>query len=177
MESFRNFVEKNCMRKALFIGFCLALLFSTCHKAKNTLTEVHESTAVLLDSDAKGSNYSIILAVGHSISDCKGRCVYVGGRYYHYDCMSYGNACATSSVVSLTQVGANNYTATTVDSTALTGERFFDMPARSLFVEYDANNKEVWLNIPAQLVYRDSVSKQFTFTGLFYTDIQYYANN
>ncbi|MBR6062846.1 MAG: hypothetical protein IKP54_01605 [Bacteroidales bacterium] len=74
-------------------------------------------------------------------------------------------------------ISYNDYTATTLDSTALTNEDFFNMPSRSLFVEYDEKHNEVWLNIPAQFVYRDSLSRQFTFTGLFYSNSAYYANN
>ena len=57
--------------------------------------------------------------------------------------MGYGHVCCSSSSVSLTQVSGNNYTATTLDSTALTNEDFFNMPSRSLFVEYDGKNKKI----------------------------------
>ncbi|MBP5663991.1 MAG: hypothetical protein J6X16_06950 [Bacteroidales bacterium] len=79
--------------------------------------------------------------------------------------------------MSLVQISGNNYTATTLDSTALTNEDFFNMPSRSLFVEYDEKNNEVWLNIPAQLVFRDSTTQQFTFTNLFYSNSAVYAND
>ncbi len=34
-----------------------------------------------------------------------------------------------------------------------------------------------YLNIPAQLVYRDPATLQFTFTGLFFSNTAAYANN
>jgi len=34
----------------------------------------------------------------------------------------------------------------------------------------DENNNRIFLNIPAQLVCRDTATKQFTFTGLSFTD-------
>ena len=50
------------------------------------------------------------------------------------------------------------------------------MPYRSL--EYiDENNNRVYLNIPAQMVYRDSATRQFTFTGLFLTEGPEYNND
>ncbi|MBP5664470.1 MAG: hypothetical protein J6X16_09420 [Bacteroidales bacterium] len=79
--------------------------------------------------------------------------------------------------MSLVQISGNDYTATTLDSTALTNEDFFNMPSRSLFVEYDEKNNEVWLNIPAQLVFRDSTTQQFTFTNLYYSNSQIYEND
>ena len=76
----------------------------------------------------------------------------MNGQWYHYECMGFGNVCAASAIVNLVQISGNDYTATTLDSTALTSEDFFNMPSRSLFVEYDDKNNEVWLNIHAQLV-------------------------
>ena len=64
------------MKKTLFIGLCLVLSLGSCHKAEKTQTAVHESSAVLLNSDAKECNYLFIIAVGHSVSDCKGRCIH-----------------------------------------------------------------------------------------------------
>lgn len=165
------------MKKTKFIGLCLILSLCTCNKAEKTQMQFHDSTAVLLNSDAKGSNYSIVIAIGHHISECGGRCVRVNGQWCHFDCMSYGNVCAISTVVNLIQNSGNNYTATTLDSTALTNEDFFNMPSRSLFVEYDEKNNEVWLNISAQLVFRDSTTRQFTFTNLFYSNSAYFTNN
>ncbi|MCR4873007.1 MAG: hypothetical protein K5885_05620 [Bacteroidales bacterium] len=57
----------------------------------------------------------------------------------------------------------------------MTSEDFFVMPYRSLNYT-DENNNRIFLNIPAQQVYRDSVTQQFTFTGLFFTDDPEYTN-
>ena len=165
------------MKKTMFIGLCMILSLCTCNKEEKTQTKFHDSTAVLQNSDAKGNNYSIVIAVGHHISDCGGRCVRMNGQWYHYECMGFGNVCAASAIVNLVQISGNDYTATTLDSTALTNEDFFNMPSRSLFVEYDEKNNEVWLNIPAQLVFRDSTTRQFTFTGLYYSNSQIYEND
>ncbi len=162
--------------KKFLILFLFILFFYSCQKSDKVKITNHDSTAVLLDQNAKGRTYLLSLFAGHLASECNG-CVTVLGQTYHVDCMGDGNACAKSSIVSLYQIGYNDYTATTLDSTALTDENFFNMPSRSMFVEYDEKNNEVWLNIPAQLVYRDSLSHQFTFTGLFYSNSAYYANN
>lgn len=163
------------MKKITFISLCLVLAFCTCHKAEKK--QIHESTATLLNNDSKSNYYSLITYLGHTRSDCGGKCVYINGQLCHFDCMGYGNACAASAIVSLVQVSGDEYTATTIDSTALTNEDFFNMPSRSLFVGYDEKNHEIWLNIPAQIVYRDPVSRQFTFTGLYYNDTQVFGNN
>ena len=82
--------------------------------------------------------------------------------------MGDGHICLTSAAVSLNQVGAD-LTATTTDTFGLTSEDFFNMPDRSLNYT-DENNNRIFLNIPAQLVCRDTATKQFTFTGLSFTD-------
>ena len=41
----------------------------------------------------------------------------------------------------------------------------------------DENNNRIFLNIPAQLVCRDTATKQFTFTGLFFSNTAAYTNN
>ncbi|MBQ6157025.1 MAG: hypothetical protein IJK22_10540, partial [Bacteroidales bacterium] len=58
----------------------------------------------------------------------------------------------------------------------LTSENIFLMPDRSLNYT-DENNNRIFLNIPAQLVYRDTVTQQFTFTGLFFSTTAAYSNN
>ncbi len=68
-------------------------------------------------------------------------------------------------------------TATTVDTLDLTSENFFAMPYRSLYFYTDENNDRIYLNIPEQLVFRDSVTRQFTFTGLSFTVGPMYSNN
>ena len=67
-------------------------------------------------------------------------------------------------------------TATTTDTFGLTSDDFFNMPDRSLSYT-DENNNRIYLNIPAQLVFRDSVTQQFTFTGLFFSEDAVYTND
>lgn len=59
----------------------------------------------------------------------------------------------------------------------LTTEEYFNMPDRSLTVLDAPSENQAYLNIPAQLVYRDSATRQFTFTGFFYSDKAAYGNN
>ena len=59
----------------------------------------------------------------------------------------------------------------------LTTEDYFNMPDRSLTVLDAPSEDRRYLNIPAQMVYRDSVTKQFTFMGLFFSNTAAYTNN
>ena len=66
--------------------------------------------------------------------------------------------------------------ASTLDTFGLTTDDFFNMPDRSLSYT-DENNNRVYLNIPAQLVFRDTATQQFTFTGLFFSETPEYTND
>ena len=65
--------------------------------------------------------------------------------------------------------------ATTMDTFGLTSQDFFLMPDRSLNYT-DEDNNRIFLNIPGQLLFRDTATQQFTFTGLFFSDEPAYSN-
>ena len=114
----------------------------------------------------------MVSQVGHDGSKCPG-CVIESGQFIHVNCQGDGNLCNITTSVTLQQVGAA-ITATTTDTFGLTSLDFFNMPARSLSTGESGNN--AYLNIPAQLVERDTATLQFTFTGLFYTNKPEYNN-
>ena len=89
--------------------------------------------------------------------------------------MHHGNYCRFVARVTLDTVGTDIF-ATTLDTFDLTSEDFFVMPDRSLNYT-DENNNRMYLNIPEQLMLRDTVTQQFTFTGLFFSNTAAYANN
>ena len=125
------------------------------------------------NGEKTGTSYTMFLNIGHQASDCKNSCVVVSGQSIHVDCQGFGHQCNTSAAVTFQQVGTA-ITATTTDTVGLTSEDFFYMPARSLSTP--TIGPEHYLNIPAQVVYRDSAKLQFTFTGLFYSETPAYNN-
>ena len=159
--------------KSLLGLFLLLMLFlPSCQKQIEP--EVPDNRIINVSSDDKtGGNYLLVCFLGHDGSKCPG-CVLRDGQLIHVNCQGAGSACATSSSVTLQQVGTV-ITATTTDTFGLTNQNFFNMPARSLSTGESGNN--AYLNIPAQLVERDTTTLQFTFTGLFYTGKPAYDNN
>ena len=89
--------------------------------------------------------------------------------------MGDGNVCRQAASVVINQTGPA-VTATTTDTFGLTSLDFFLMPNRSLDYE-DEKGNHIFLNIPGQMVYRDTATQQFTFTGLFYSSAAAYSNN
>ena len=96
----------------------------------------------------------------------------LGGKLYHVECQGPGRKCAVATSVSIAQVGPA-VTATTTDTFGLTSLDFFLMPDRSLDYE-DEKGNHIFLNIPGQMVYRDTATQQFTFTGLSFSNTALY---
>lgn len=165
------------MKKAFTLALLAAMLFGSCEKdgRKTVVSEQSSNSIVELPNDGKKQNstFQLSMTMGHSSSSCTG-CVSYNGQVIHVDCMGDGNACATSSVVNLQQVGSA-VSITTTDTFNLTSGDFFLMPNRSL--DYmDQSGLHTYLNIPTQLAYRDSTTLQFTFTGLFFSSKPAYGN-
>ncbi len=166
------------MKKALTLTLLAALLLYACEK-EDTQTVTHEQSlnrVIALPDDGKTGNSTALLAmaIGHRSNDCKG-CIMMNGHVFHIDCMGNGNYCATIAAVQLQQIGTA-VTATTTDTFDLTSEDFFLMPDRSLNYT-DEKGRRIFLNIPEQIVYRDTATLQFTFTGLSFSETAAYSNN
>ena len=165
------------MKKVWTMALLAVLILGACEK-ENTKNAVHQQSRnrVILSSEYGKTGNSIILMmdIGHDGKTCTG-CVLQGGQLIHKNCMGHGNYCATSAAVQLQQAG---YTinAVTTDTFDLTSEDFFLMPDRSLDYMDDKNN-HYYLNIPGQMVYRDSTTLHFTFTGLFFSEAAAYEND
>lgn len=166
------------MKKTLPITFLTLLtLFSACEKEKvdTTIKEPARNRVVVIPSESKTGNTTLLVTmIGHNAKDCTG-CVVVDGHLTHVNCQGAGNYCSVSAAVNLQQTGMT-FTATTTDTFDLTSEDFFLMPDRSLNYR-DEKGNIIFLNIPAQLVYRDSTTRQFTFTGLSFSEKAAYNNN
>ena len=164
------------MKKITTLIICAIALLSACENEGTTKTAQEQTlNRVIALPGGRADNSTVLLAlgIGHRAEICNG-CVYVNGRTFHIDCQGQGNYCATAAAVQLQEVGTD-LVATTVDTFGLTSEDFFNMPARSLNYT-DGDNNRVFLNIPAQLVYRDNTTLQFTFTGLSVTEGPEYEN-
>lgn len=154
------------------------LLLGACKKEKQNVESYHQSPNRVITIPSEGKTISstiLLMSIGHNGKNCEG-CIWDNGRYIHRDCMGPGSYCPKSVAVALNQVGST-ITATTTDTFDLTFEDFFAMPARSLYYYTEDNNNVVYLNIPEQMVYRDTATLQFTFTGLFLTNVPEYNND
>ena len=163
------------MKKTLTLTvFATILLLCACEK-ENKNAEMCQSSpnrVVVIPSDGKTTPTTMLVTqIGHDGKNCPG-CVLYGGKMIHLDCMGDGHYCMLATSVHIQQIGPA-VTATTTDTFDLTSEDFFLMPDRSLDYE-DEKGNHIFLNIPGQMVYRDTATQQFTFTGLSFSETALY---
>lgn len=164
------------MKKIFALSLFAVTLLVACEKRDQADESYQHSNhrVVAIPSDGKTESTMLLFTeIGHDAKTCNG-CVLVEGQLIHINCMGDGHYCAYATAVQLQQIGAT-ITATTTDTFDLTSEDFFLMPNRSLGFKDDKGNP-VFLNIPGQMVYRDTATLQFTFTGLFYSTTAAYSN-
>lgn len=155
------------------LSLSLSLLILGCQTTTEQNTNSKNRLIPLPSYDKVGSSYLMLSEVGHDGAKCPG-CVLEGGQLIHVDCQGDGHSCTLSSSVNLFTVGGT-IVAVTTDTFGLTNLAFFNMPPRSLST--GEGGSTAYLNIPAQLVERDTATLQFTFTGLVYSEKPWYNNN
>lgn len=165
------------MKKIVFAYLSALLLFcfSQCAKPVEHATLVSQGCISPVFSNGKSMVYQMTMNVGHSGKNCPGCIKMKDNTYIHIDCQGRGNECTVSSNVVLSG-NSYNLIAVTTDTFGLTDQSLFNMPDRSLLTE-DEKGQPVYLNIPAQLVYRDSITLQFTLNGLYYSASAAYDND
>lgn len=164
--------------KKIVLAYLSALLlccFSQCAKPVELSTQISQGSIYPVFSNGKDMTYQMTMYIGHSGKNCPGCVEWKKGHFVHVDCQGRGYECSVSANVVLSG-NSYNFTAVTTDTFGLTDQSFFNMPDRSLLTE-DEKGLPVYLNIPAQLVYRDSSTLQFTFTGLYYSNSPVYDND
>ena len=162
--------------KILTIALSIGLVAVVTCKCQKYVDQERPANILIPENSVNksSSNYLMMVFMGHDAKNCQG-CLLIGGNLIHIDCQGYGTACSVASSVTLNQTGSS-ITATTTDTFGLTNLPFFNMPARSL--EYvDDHNTHLYLNIPAQFLFRDNTTQQFTFTGLFLSTVPAFSNN
>lgn len=170
------------MKRIIVTLFVMSLVaMSSCNKTSisNNPGPLPENYALTGISSSKDGNNPIEITyrIGHTASECGNACIIMNGVPSHADCQGSGNACVVR--LRLWPIGgqpkSNTFSALVDSLWDPTAEDFFLTPNRSLLF-IDGNNSRIYLNIPEQLVYRDTITKQFTFTRLFFSDTAAFSN-
>ena len=172
------------MEKKITLVFMTAvIMMAGCNKVSytNGVVPKPDNYATVGNSITKddGKPIEITYRVGHTIEECNGGCIWGNGVPGHADCQGWGDACLVT--IRIWPIGGQpkggTFSALVDTVWSLTSEDFFNMPNRSLTVLDAPSENETYLNIPEQLVFRDSVTHQFTFTGLFFSTTPEFNNN
>ncbi|NVN94257.1 MAG: hypothetical protein HXX18_03130 [Bacteroidetes bacterium] len=168
----------------------MAIITTNCVKENESENKVQKqvfsSTAVKLSAPSPkatpgfSGNYVLNSRAGHSSSECGGSCIVFGGVKKHINCQGFGSSCGLKASVRIRNAEAdssNNYVAVGLNDYEPTDEDVYLMPARSFYVE-DKNtvNGYIWLNIPEQLLERDTLSKQFIYYKISFTQEALFEN-
>jgi hypothetical protein len=169
-------------KSKVLVLLAASILMAACNKIDNNvnMNPKPDNYATVGNSFSKEDGpIEITMTAGHDASECNNSCIILNGVPGHADCQGRGDACVIT--IRIWPVGGQpkgetfNVVVDTVWN--LTTEDYFNMPDRSLTVLDAPSENQAYLNIPAQLVYRDSVTQQFTFTGLFFSNTAAYSNN
>lgn len=160
-----------CILNLVLFSFIILI---GCQKLEIESVSLKNSLIPVWNNEKTSAYYLMSIQVGHDGAKCPG-CVLQEGKLTHVNCQGDGTYCSIAAAVQLQQNGLD-VTAVTTDTFDLTSENFFLMPDRSLNYTDEKGNR-IFLNIPGQLVFRDSTTRQFTFTGLFYSERAAYSNN
>ena len=165
----------------LLVTFVFTFIFFSCSKnetasssdplSNNENDDLKRNEATWVSSDpSKGlPQIKIKIFIGHTVNDCGGTCVKIFGVPGHIDCRGFGNACDRTGTAQLSSQGGT-ITLTFTDPDALGAFLDFDFPDRSLFITNPLNSNELWLNIPEQLLIKDSEEDVFVIHDLWFSE-------
>ena len=172
------------MKRITFVLVLAVMIMAACNKVETSVYHDPKpdnyATVGNISSKDDGKPIEITYTVGHDASECGYSCIILNGNPGHADCQGWGDACLIT--IRIWPIGGGQPKGETfsavVDTVwSLTTEDFFNMPDRSLAVLDAPSENARYLNIPAQLVFRDTVTQQFTFTGLFFSEDAVYTND
>jgi hypothetical protein len=176
-------------KRILFYGLVALLALTTMISCNDNPTntgsiqedENNNATQIENGKDMINSGvFKMKVKVGHLASQCSPGCLMINGKYYHADCMGQGNVCNLAATIKLTFESTISdikyYNGITLYEYEFTTEEYFQFPARSLWVYNEFTGTECWMNVPEQLLVRDSNTHQFQFKGIYFSSKQAYAN-
>jgi hypothetical protein len=166
----------------LLVMYAIVFFVISCNKSEvitsnsknegNDEFNLNEATWVSSsENDSKFWYLKMLISVGHTAAQCGNKCVKILGELGHIDCRGYGNACTkiVDAYCSLYQEGGG-FMLTLVDTTVFGKTLDFDFPDRTLFITNPLNNTDLWLNIPEQLLVRDSIGVFFVIHDIWFSE-------
>jgi hypothetical protein len=171
------------LKKSWFIAMTsCAIIILSCNKSENfSLAKppsgnddnLRQNSATWTYSEnSKKGKLSWKIFVGHSVSDCGGKCIKLFGELGHIDCVGIGNVCSQSVECSIEPGDEDDdFILILDDNNALGAFLEYPFPDRSLMITNPQNNTDLWLNIPEQILIRESEEVPFVVYDAWFSEI------
>jgi hypothetical protein len=174
---------KNFKFLCLLIGLLISFIVFACTKNEkvsfsnlnanneNIDKKQNEATWIMSDDHSKGLSISLKFFVGHTADQCGNSCVKIFGKPAHLDCRGFGNVCNAATVASLYENPIDNELMLILMDDEILGDwETFPLPDRSLYITNPQNNSELWLNMPEQVLTKDSSEMEVIIHNIWFSE-------
>jgi hypothetical protein len=186
---------KNSKLLCSLIGLVIFLIVFACTKNETVLPsdlntnneniDPKQNEATWISSDGAPKRYgsyvgslSIKIYVGHTAAQCGGRCVKILGEPMHLDCRGFGNICNHVAEVQLYEDPLNGELMLILTDDEMFGDlEIFPFPDRSFYITNPQNNLEFWLNVPEQILMKDSSEMEIIIRNAWFSEGQELEND
>jgi len=134
---------------------------------------IHKNEATWITSGEEGSKWWIFkfkISIGHTAADCGNKCVMAFGEFGHIDCRGFGEVCNHTTTAKLIQSTGGALMLVLEDPDIFGDELDFLFPDRALYITNPQNNTDLWLNIPEQVLLRDSNGVPFEILDIWFSE-------
>jgi len=186
MFNLNTFIMKKIKNSCFLLVFALVLIVASCSKNEevspsNANTEINdakrnEATWILGSDNSKGLWAILRFMVGHTEEQCGGKCLMIFGENYHADCRGFGSICERTFKVALSEDTYNELRLVVWDEDEFDDLDFDSFPDRSLYITNPLNSNEQWLNIPEQIIFKDSALLQAIIYNIWFSEDPAFEN-
>jgi hypothetical protein len=151
----------------------------------NRKKEKGNSTAMLikkLKANVFEGSYLMVSKAGHTSNDCGGKCKYFNGIWVHVNCQGFGNECNFRASINISKnlpedSTDNYYSGIGLYENEPIEDSTYEMPERSFYFESEEfENGFIWINIPEQVLIRNTESSMFIYDSITFTVDPLYEN-
>jgi len=161
--------------------FAIVLIAFSCNKREITSSDLSseddnneqkQNVATWITSNegqSKAMGLQISFLIGHTAAQCGNSCVKIFGQLGHIDCRGFGYIC--NHIASVRLVDDGGVLKLVFDDPDDLGDDLdFLFPDRTLQITNPQNNKDFWLNIPEQLLLRNSNNIPFEILDIWFSE-------
>lgn len=174
MKIFKNYYFVIMFVFMLFVFSCSKsdVISSSNFNANNENIEMKQNEATWISNHdhSKGFLLNLKFFIGHTAEQCGNRCVKILGVPMHLDCRGFGNICNHIVNVEVATDMYDDLILILTDLDSFGDFEEFQFPDRSFFITNPQNNTELWLNIPEQVLCRNSSDTSIIMCNIWFSE-------